>query len=158
MYWYFKASIDPGILPRNLDPDPPYPSSTSPSDGIARGPMPRDLKVRSDVWVIWRVNVRVFSSLRLIHPLFSAFVWNTAPHAKLIVHHGRATVKWSVSIPTLFSWLMDFCLFSDISSAFSWCFDYLFSATTVWMAVIIIVNGWTIALVAETIPPSLHFF
>lgn len=44
-----KASIDPGILPRNLDPDPPYPSSTSPSDGIVRGPMPRDLKVRSDV-------------------------------------------------------------------------------------------------------------
>ena len=44
-----KASIDPGILPRNLDPDPPYPSSTSPSDGVVRGAMPRDLKVRSDV-------------------------------------------------------------------------------------------------------------
>ena len=48
MYRCIKASIDPGILPRNLDPDPPYPS-ISPSDGIARGPMPRDLKVRSDV-------------------------------------------------------------------------------------------------------------
>lgn len=43
-----KATIDPGILPRNLDPDPPYPS-TSPSDGGLRAPMPRDLKVRTDV-------------------------------------------------------------------------------------------------------------
>ncbi|KAF5330382.1 hypothetical protein D9619_005297 [Psilocybe cf. subviscida] len=42
------ASTDPGILPRNLDPDPPYPA-TSPSDGGVRAPMPRDLKVRSDV-------------------------------------------------------------------------------------------------------------
>ncbi|KAF7305047.1 hypothetical protein MKEN_01219700 [Mycena kentingensis (nom. inval.)] len=42
------AMRDPGILPRNLDPDPPYPA-TSPSDGGIRAPMPRDLKVRSDV-------------------------------------------------------------------------------------------------------------
>ncbi|KAK7020497.1 Palmitoyltransferase [Favolaschia claudopus] len=41
------ASRDPGILPRNLDPDPPYPA-TSPSDGTPRAPMPRDLKVRQD--------------------------------------------------------------------------------------------------------------
>ena len=43
-----QATRDPGILPRNLDPDPPYPS-TSPSDGGVRAPMPRDLKVRADV-------------------------------------------------------------------------------------------------------------
>ncbi|KAJ6502409.1 DHHC palmitoyltransferase-domain-containing protein [Mycena sanguinolenta] len=42
------ATRDPGILPRNLDPDPPYPA-TSPSDGGMRTPMPRDLKVRADV-------------------------------------------------------------------------------------------------------------
>jgi len=42
------ATTDPGILPRNLDPDPPYPA-TSPSDGGVRAPMPRDLKVRTDV-------------------------------------------------------------------------------------------------------------
>ncbi|KAJ7125462.1 DHHC palmitoyltransferase-domain-containing protein [Mycena crocata] len=42
------ATRDPGILPRNLDPDPPYPT-TSPSDGGMRAPMPRDLKVRADV-------------------------------------------------------------------------------------------------------------
>ncbi|KDR73618.1 hypothetical protein GALMADRAFT_228060 [Galerina marginata CBS 339.88] len=42
------ATIDPGILPRDLDPDPPYPA-TSPSDGGFRAPMPRDLKVRTDV-------------------------------------------------------------------------------------------------------------
>uniref|UniRef100_A0A8H7Y158 protein S-acyltransferase n=1 Tax=Psilocybe cubensis TaxID=181762 RepID=A0A8H7Y158_PSICU len=42
------ATTDPGILPRNLDPDPPYPA-TSPSDGGIRAPMPRDLKVRSDI-------------------------------------------------------------------------------------------------------------
>jgi len=42
------AFRDPGNLPRNLDPDPPYPA-TSPSDGPLRTPMPRDLKVRADV-------------------------------------------------------------------------------------------------------------
>ncbi|KAG6860596.1 hypothetical protein C0995_009486 [Termitomyces sp. Mi166 len=41
------ATTDPGILPRGLDPDPPYPT-TSPSDGGIRAPMPRDLKVRTD--------------------------------------------------------------------------------------------------------------
>jgi palmitoyltransferase ZDHHC9/14/18 len=45
------ATRDPGILPRNLDPNPPYPA-TSPSDGGVRAPMPRDLKVRSDMYVI----------------------------------------------------------------------------------------------------------
>jgi len=42
------ATTDPGILPRNLDPEPPYPA-TSPSDGGLRIPMPRDLKVRTDI-------------------------------------------------------------------------------------------------------------
>ncbi|KAJ6497002.1 DHHC palmitoyltransferase-domain-containing protein [Mycena vitilis] len=42
------STRDPGILPRNLDPDPPYPT-TSPSNGDLRAPMPRDLKVRADV-------------------------------------------------------------------------------------------------------------
>ncbi|TFY50199.1 hypothetical protein EVG20_g11661, partial [Dentipellis fragilis] len=42
------AFRDPGILPRGLDPDPPYPS-TSPSDGGARAPLPRDLKVRAGI-------------------------------------------------------------------------------------------------------------
>lgn len=45
-----QATTDPGILPRELDPDPPYPSET-PSDGGSRVPMPRDLKVRNDMWV-----------------------------------------------------------------------------------------------------------
>ncbi|KAF8503607.1 DHHC palmitoyltransferase-domain-containing protein [Russula emetica] len=40
------AFKDPGILPRNLDPDPPYPS-LAPSDGGDYGPLTRDLKVRS---------------------------------------------------------------------------------------------------------------
>jgi palmitoyltransferase ZDHHC9/14/18 len=44
------STSDPGILPRGLDPDPPYPA-TSPSDGGMRAPMPRDLKVRHDVCV-----------------------------------------------------------------------------------------------------------
>ncbi|KAG6376212.1 DHHC palmitoyltransferase-domain-containing protein [Boletus reticuloceps] len=41
------AFRDPGILPRDLDPDPPVPA-TSPSDGGVRVPYPRDLKVRTD--------------------------------------------------------------------------------------------------------------
>ena len=44
------ATTDPGILPRNLDLDPPYPA-TSPSDGGVRAPLPRDLRVRSQVCV-----------------------------------------------------------------------------------------------------------
>ncbi|KAI0306624.1 DHHC palmitoyltransferase-domain-containing protein [Multifurca ochricompacta] len=42
------AFKDPGILPRNLDPNPPYPS-VAPSDGSDPVPLPRDLKVRSAV-------------------------------------------------------------------------------------------------------------
>ncbi|KAH9079363.1 DHHC palmitoyltransferase-domain-containing protein [Lactarius deliciosus] len=42
------AFKDPGIIPRNLDPDPPYPSVT-PSDGDDLVPLPRDLQVRSGV-------------------------------------------------------------------------------------------------------------
>ncbi|KAG1891357.1 DHHC palmitoyltransferase-domain-containing protein [Suillus subluteus] len=41
------ACRDPGILPRNLDLDPPFPP-TSPSDDAVRQPLPRDLKVRDD--------------------------------------------------------------------------------------------------------------
>lgn len=43
---FATALRDPGILPRNLDIDPPYPS-TPPSDGGQRVPLPRDLRVRS---------------------------------------------------------------------------------------------------------------
>ncbi|EMD38453.1 hypothetical protein CERSUDRAFT_105050 [Gelatoporia subvermispora B] len=42
------AFSDPGILPRDLDPDPPYPSGSS-SEGSLRAPLPRDLKVRAGV-------------------------------------------------------------------------------------------------------------
>lgn len=41
-----QAFRDPGILPRNLDPDPPYPATSS-SEGSLRAPLPRDLKVRA---------------------------------------------------------------------------------------------------------------
>jgi palmitoyltransferase ZDHHC9/14/18 len=47
-----QAMQDPGILPRGLDPDPPYPAN-SPSDGAVRAPMPRDLRVRSDVYAFF---------------------------------------------------------------------------------------------------------
>ena len=43
---FATAMRDPGILPRELDIDPPYPSSP-PSDGSLRVPLPRDLRVRS---------------------------------------------------------------------------------------------------------------
>ncbi|KAI0929198.1 hypothetical protein AcV5_006528 [Taiwanofungus camphoratus] len=44
---FATAFRDPGILPRNLDPDPPYPSHTS-SESL-RAPLPRDLKVRAGI-------------------------------------------------------------------------------------------------------------
>ncbi|KAI0082838.1 hypothetical protein K474DRAFT_1585216 [Panus rudis PR-1116 ss-1] len=40
------AFRDPGILPRNLDPEPPYPAPTGSTDSV-RAPLPRDLKVRA---------------------------------------------------------------------------------------------------------------
>lgn len=42
------AFTDPGILPRNLDPDPPH-SNHSPSDEGVNAPLPRDLKVRAGI-------------------------------------------------------------------------------------------------------------
>ncbi|PPQ91424.1 hypothetical protein CVT25_014312 [Psilocybe cyanescens] len=56
------ATTDPGILPRGLDPDPPYPA-TSPSDGGNRAPMPRDLKVRTDV-----VRVKYCPTCKIYRP------------------------------------------------------------------------------------------
>jgi hypothetical protein len=56
------AFTDPGILPRGLDPDPPYPAN-SPSDGGVRAPMPRDLKVRNDV-----VRVKYCPTCKLYRP------------------------------------------------------------------------------------------
>jgi len=42
------AFTDPGILPRGLDLDPPYPNHP-PADGGPKAPLPRDLKVRAGV-------------------------------------------------------------------------------------------------------------
>lgn len=56
------AFSDPGILPRDLDPDPPYPSH-SPSDGTVRTPLPRDLKVRAGV-----VRVKYCSTCKTYRP------------------------------------------------------------------------------------------
>lgn len=44
-----QAFRDPGILPRNLDPDPPVGSAGS--EESLRQPLPRDLKVRAGSWV-----------------------------------------------------------------------------------------------------------
>lgn len=56
------ACRDPGILPRNLDPDPPFPS-TSPSDDAVRQPLPRDLKVHND-----SVRVKYCSTCKTYRP------------------------------------------------------------------------------------------
>lgn len=41
-----QAFRDPGILPRNLDPDPPYPAEAS-RDSEMRVALPRELRVRA---------------------------------------------------------------------------------------------------------------
>ncbi|KAG1770358.1 DHHC palmitoyltransferase-domain-containing protein [Suillus placidus] len=56
------ACRDPGILPRHLDPDPPFPP-TSPSDDAVRQPLPRDLKVRDDT-----VRVKYCSTCKTYRP------------------------------------------------------------------------------------------
>ncbi|PIL24241.1 transcription factor [Ganoderma sinense ZZ0214-1] len=45
---FATAFRDPGILPRNLDPEPPYPATSS-LNGSLRQPLPRDLKVRAGI-------------------------------------------------------------------------------------------------------------
>ncbi|OAX41983.1 zf-DHHC-domain-containing protein [Rhizopogon vinicolor AM-OR11-026] len=56
------ACRDPGILPRNLDPDPPFPV-TSPLDGAEKQPLPRDLRVRNDT-----VRVKYCSTCKTYRP------------------------------------------------------------------------------------------
>ncbi|KAH8117445.1 DHHC palmitoyltransferase-domain-containing protein [Phellopilus nigrolimitatus] len=56
------AFSDPGILPRNLDPDPPYPNTLTSNSGV-QAPLPRDLKVRSGV-----VRVKYCQACRIYRP------------------------------------------------------------------------------------------
>lgn len=56
------ACRDPGILPRNLDPEPPFPPM-SPSDDAVRQPLPRDLKVRDD-----SVRIKYCSTCKTYRP------------------------------------------------------------------------------------------
>lgn len=56
------ACRDPGILPRNLDPDPPFPLTSSSDDGVSQ-PLPRDLKVRDD-----SVRVKYCSTCKTYRP------------------------------------------------------------------------------------------
>ncbi|KAG2365748.1 DHHC palmitoyltransferase-domain-containing protein [Suillus spraguei] len=56
------ACRDPGILPRNLDPDPPFPP-VSPSDDDVRQPLPRELKVRND-----SVRIKYCSTCKTYRP------------------------------------------------------------------------------------------
>ncbi|KIM30972.1 hypothetical protein M408DRAFT_65457 [Serendipita vermifera MAFF 305830] len=56
------AMRDPGILPRNLDIDPPYPS-TPPTDGGPRVPLPRDLRVRAGA-----VRVKYCTTCKIYRP------------------------------------------------------------------------------------------
>ncbi|TDL27419.1 zf-DHHC-domain-containing protein [Rickenella mellea] len=59
---FATAFKDPGILPRNLDPEPPYPPSNASDDGN-RGPLPRDLKVRAGI-----VRVKYCQTCRTYRP------------------------------------------------------------------------------------------
>ncbi|KAF9514443.1 hypothetical protein BS47DRAFT_1452890 [Hydnum rufescens UP504] len=56
------ALKDPGIIPRNLDPDPPY-SSGSPSDDDPPAPLQRDIRVRAGI-----VRVKYCMTCRIYRP------------------------------------------------------------------------------------------
>ncbi|KAG9056748.1 Eukaryotic peptide chain release factor GTP-binding subunit [Serendipita sp. 407] len=56
------ALRDPGILPRDLDIDPPYPS-TPPIEGGPKVPLPRDLRVRSGA-----VRVKYCTTCKIYRP------------------------------------------------------------------------------------------
>ncbi|KAJ7185289.1 DHHC palmitoyltransferase-domain-containing protein [Mycena filopes] len=61
------AMRDPGILPRDLDPEPPYPVA-SPSDGGMRTALPRELKIRSEVVrVKWCTTCETYRPPRASH-------------------------------------------------------------------------------------------
>lgn len=61
------AFRDPGILPRNLDPDPPYPA-TSPSDGSPRQPLHRDLRIgEATARIKYCATCKTYRAPRSIH-------------------------------------------------------------------------------------------
>ncbi|KAG8881232.1 Eukaryotic peptide chain release factor GTP-binding subunit [Tulasnella sp. 332] len=66
---FMTAFRDPGILPRDLDPEPPYPpASSTASLGATPMPLPRDLRVRSgSVRVKYCVTCKTYRPPRSSH-------------------------------------------------------------------------------------------
>ncbi|KAF9227845.1 hypothetical protein BS17DRAFT_774413 [Gyrodon lividus] len=104
------AFRDPGILPRDLDPDPPLPAA-SPSDGGVRIPLPRDLKVRTDtVRVKYCGTCKIYRPPRSSHCKMCDNCVDDCDHHCQWVNNCVGRRNYTVFFSFLFSAVLTLCL------------------------------------------------
>ncbi|KAG9318549.1 DHHC palmitoyltransferase-domain-containing protein [Chiua virens] len=104
------AFRDPGILPRDLDPDPPLPV-TSPSDGGVRVPLPRDLRVRTDtVRVKYCLTCRIYRPPRSSHCRMCDNCVDDCDHHCQWVNNCVGRRNYTFFFSFLFSAVLTLCL------------------------------------------------
>ncbi|KIJ69324.1 hypothetical protein HYDPIDRAFT_105917 [Hydnomerulius pinastri MD-312] len=104
------AFRDPGMLPRDMDPDPPLPA-ISPSDGGIRMPLPRDLKVRSDtVRVKYCATCKTYRPPRSSHCKMCDNCVEDCDHHCQWVNNCVGRRNYTFFFSFLFSAVMTLCL------------------------------------------------
>ncbi|KAG8904079.1 Eukaryotic peptide chain release factor GTP-binding subunit [Tulasnella sp. 403] len=88
------AFRDPGILPRDLDPDPPFPQSSSATTDSSPVPLPRDLRVRNGTLIF--AQLKYAGELKILldtQSLTTMLVMATAiVHVYLVSHQQYHSV------------------------------------------------------------------
>ncbi|CDO73556.1 hypothetical protein BN946_scf185014.g26 [Trametes cinnabarina] len=92
---FATAFRDPGILPRNLDPDPPYPAGSS-SDGSLRQPLPRDLRVMTLILVICTTALHLYLLTRKFHMSFGQAIGTSQGIGSAVAFCISILVIWPV--------------------------------------------------------------
>ncbi|KAI9571480.1 DHHC palmitoyltransferase-domain-containing protein [Boletus coccyginus] len=104
------AFRDPGILPRDLDPDPPLPAN-SPSDGGIRVPFPRDLRIRTDtVRVKYCLTCKTYRPPRSSHCRMCDNCVDNCDHHCQWVNNCVGRRNYTFFFSFLFSAVLTLCL------------------------------------------------